>query len=377
LHQVKAYKSTLFSGYCAAINTQKGIATDRQILTAYFHIAREITDLPSTFGQDYHPVQFYSYPIIPSSIQGGTKLNCPLDEVDQHIEAQIKALARAELSPWKINICTLIRERLEAKINEKVISVHHKIHNSRVHQAQIASNEFIDFPILYDILEAESYEDFENEEFFLSRLQIDIGIYYQEFCDINDTQPQTIQNKLDGYLATILGLDIECMKDFLRATMPHRKGKFSTLSEFKDETLDRDSMRQGLFTIFRKLAQAERAPGGIVQFAWFSDDRFYYPTGIHTAAEFEDVVCHDILQQAHAEDVECLFECGALITSAIDRQSITHVKYGVDTVEHEEDNEVGTSITSFQQIALVSLNNIPESLKDAEFNSTAVPVAGI
>nr|MCO7068707.1 hypothetical protein [Vibrio paracholerae] len=116
--------------------------------------------------------------------------------------------------------------------------------------------------------------------------------------------------------------------------------------------------------IFHKLVKAQKPDRERVHFAWEVDGRFYYPTGIHTAAEHQDVVCHDILQQALAEDVECLFECGALITSAIDMPSITCVKIGVDATE--EETIIGTSIGSFQQVGLVSLNNVPESLKDAE-----------
>jgi len=67
--------------------------------------------------------------------------------------------------------------------------------------------------------------------------------------------------------------------------------------------------------------------------------------------------------------VECLFECGALITSAIDRPSISNVivgidaTEGIDTAEHEllRENRIG----NYKKIAMVSLNNVPESLKDA------------
>lgn len=366
LHQVKAYKTTLFSGYRAGINSQKENATERGIQTAYFHVAREITDLPESFEQDYQPVELYSYPLQPGENEEQTKLYCPLDEVDRYIEAQIREMISVVdcLFSWKANLCTSIREILEAIVNTKVVMVHHQIHLSNRNQTAIAAHQFIEFSDIYEILEADDYERFNNEEYFLSRLQIDIGAYYQEFCEQHDTLPQAAYAKLDDCIATITDLDSQGMKGFLRATMPHRKGRFTTLSEFKDQTLDRDSMRQGLFTIFHKLVKAQKLDSERVHFAWEVDGRFYYPTGIHTAAEHQDVVCHDILQQALEEDVECLFECGALITSAIDMPSITCVKIGVDATE--EETIIGTSIGSFQQVGLVSLNNVPESLKDAE-----------
>ncbi|MFD1009435.1 ABC-three component system protein [Oceanisphaera ostreae] len=368
LHQVKAYKETLFSSYSAGIETQKKNALDRGTITAYFHVAREIRNYPDSFKKDYYPVNIYNYPIQPSESTGETKSYCPLDEVDMHIEAQINALIKATdcLDNWKINICTQIRETLEARINEKVIAVHHKIHHSKTHQKLIADEEFINFSTLCEVVEAVDYDAFKNEEYFLSRLQIDIGTYYQQFCELYDTQFQTAQAKLDGYLAVIITLDAQGMMDFLKATMPHRKGRFTTLSEFKDHALDRDSIRQGLFAIFHKLVQAEIASAEKIQFAWLVDDQFYYPTGIHTAAEAQDVICHDILEQALVEDVEFLFECGALITRAIDSPSITHVKFGADSVAREKDSMRGNNIISFKQMELVSLNNVPKELKDAE-----------
>ncbi|WP_204314267.1 ABC-three component system protein, partial [Klebsiella aerogenes] len=81
---------------------------------------------------------------------------------------------------------------------------------------------------LYRVIEADDYAPYENEAFFLSRLQIDIGTYYQEFCERQDGLSQAACQKLDDYLATITTLNAEGMKTFLRATMPHKKGRFKT-----------------------------------------------------------------------------------------------------------------------------------------------------
>lgn len=366
LHQVKAYKTKLFSSYRESIDRQKENARNQGIQKAYFHVARKITDLPESFNQDYQPVELYSYPLEPVTDEESTRLYCPLNEVDRYIETQIKEMISIVdcLPPWKAQLCTLIRETLEAIVNTKVVMVHHQIHQSKQNQTAIAAREFIEFSDFYEILEADEYQRFNNEEYFLSRLQIDIGTYYQEFCEQHDTMSQAAYDKLDDYITAITNLDSQGMKTFLRATMPHRKGRFTTLSEFKDESFDRDSMRQGLFSIFHKLVKAQRPESERVHFVWQVDGRFYYPTGIHTAAENQDVICHDILHRALEEDVECLFECGSLITRAIDRPSITHVKVGVDATK--EESTIGTSISSFQQVGLVSLNNVPESLKDAE-----------
>ncbi|HEI8863326.1 TPA: ABC-three component system protein [Morganella morganii] len=372
MHQVKAYKETRFSAYSDGIKAQRDNARQRGVPLAYFHVARSVTNIPATFGTDYGPVRFYTYPIPPDEAGNVTQSFCSLNQVDIFIRNELSnLLANVAGQPaWKNYIVANIQNTLEAIVNSKVIMTHSKIHESARHQAVIAASEFINFSELYGVIEADDYARFENETFFLSRLQIDIGTYYQEFCERQDSLSQTSCQKLDDYLAAITSLNVEGMKAFLRATMPHRKGRFKTLSEFKDQSLDRDAMRLGMFTIFWKLVQTARNDGSDVAFSWLNDGLFYYPTGIHHAAEHQESICHDIMQQAISEDVECLFECGVLITSAIDRPSISDViigidaTEGVDTAEHEllRENRIG----NYKKVAMISLNNVPESLKDAE-----------
>jgi len=372
MHQVKAYKDTRFSAYRDGITTQRDNARQRRVPLAYFHVARAVTNIPETFDAEYGPVRFYIYPIPPDVAGNATQSFCPLNQVDIFIRNELSYLLAnvAEQPAWKNFIVANIQNTLEAIVNSKVIMTHSKIHESARHQAVIAASEFIDFSELYSVIEADDYAPFENEAFFLSRLQIDIGTYYQEFCERQDSLSKAACQKLDDYLAAITSLNVEGMKAFLRATMPHKKGRFKTLSEFKDQSLDRDAMRLGMFTIFWKLVQTARNDGSDVAFSWLNDGLFYYPTGIHHAAEHQESICHDIMQQAISEDVECLFECGALITSAIDRPSISDViigidaTEGVDTAEHEllRENRIG----NYKKVAMISLNNVPESLKDAE-----------
>lgn len=375
MHQVKAYKDTLFSAYSHGISTQRDNAKQRRIALAYFHVARPIRNIPERFEADYEPVRFYTYPIPPDTNGRIEQSFCPLNEVDNLIKDTLTNLISdvVSLPNWKANLVDKIQNTLESIVNSKVIITHSLIHEAtNSHQATIAANEFIEFSELYNVIEAEDYVQFENEAFFLSRLQIDIGTYFQEFCERQDGLSQVACQKLDDYLATITMLNIEEMKAFLRATMPHKKGRFKTLSEFKDQSIDSDAMRLGMFKIFWKLVQAARNEDSAVTFSWLNEGIFYYPTGIYHAAEHQASICHDIMQQAINEDVECLFESGALITSAIDRDSISDVIVGIDsaedmdTTEHEllRENRIG----NYKKVAMVSLNNIPESLKDAELD---------
>lgn len=374
MHQVKAYKETRFTAYREGITTQRDNARQRGATCAYFHVARAVTDIPPTFATDYNPVRFYTYTIPPDVNGNVTQSFCPLDEVDRFIRNKLVSLFSrvAGLPSWKVSLVAIIQNTLEAIVNSKVIMIHSQIHQSVRHQTEIAATEFIDFSVLYEVIEATDYGPYDNEAFYLSRLQIDIGTYYHDFCELHDDLSQAACNKLDNYLAAIAALDIEGMKTFLRATMPHKKGRFSTLSEFKDESFDRDSMRLGMFNIFWKLVQTTCNEGSGTIFSWLDNGRFYYPTGIHQGVEHQESICHDIMQQALSEDIECLFERGALITSSIDRSSISDVIVGVDATEgidiadHEllRENRIG----NYKRVAMVSLNNVPRSLKDAELD---------
>ncbi len=367
IHQVKAYKSTLFSGYQSSIEKQKVTANNGAYQNVYFHVARQIRDIPTTFDTDFHPVRFYSYPSLSNAATISSKAYCPLNEIDELIDDQIKILARDtnEVAPWKEHIATQIRKNLEAIINSKVVQMHHLIHESLRHQTAIAAQEFVEFSEIYNLINTDDLAQYHTENYFLNRLQIDIGSYYYEFCEQLPDQPQVIYNKLDNYIHQITRFDATEMKRFLNAIMPHRKGKFSTISDYKDQTIDRDSMRQGLFSIFHNLTQANSNSNRDAPFTWYLGGKFYFPTGIHTAAENQDIVCHDILQRAVDDDVEFLFERGSLVTTAINKPSITHVKFGISS---ENENKSGTSISSYQQVELVSLNNLPTSLFDEEIN---------
>ncbi|KLR15360.1 hypothetical protein KSX62_15220 [Enterobacter hormaechei] len=370
IHQVKAYKEARFSAYAESLSTQRENALKRQIPLAYFHVARQITGIPATFEKDYGPVQFYPYPVDTADGAITTQTFCPLKEVDQYIQKQIEILLIrfAAHAPWKKNCVNTIQNALEAVVNKKVILVHSRIHESRRNQKVIAAKEFIEFSVLYEALETDDYDLYNNESYFLSRLQIDIGTYFNEFCELQANLPPAACSKLDDYLATIASLDAEGMKMFLRATMPHKTGRFATLNEFKDDSLDRDSMRLGMFTIFWKLISATRNEGTGAPFSWLDDGIFYYPTGIHQAVQHQESICHDIMRQAIREDVECLYECGVLITSAMDHPSIMNVIHGVDSVGDVDDARQeflrDKRIGNFMKVGMVSLNNVPASLKD-------------
>ncbi|HIF9206313.1 TPA: ABC-three component system protein, partial [Photobacterium damselae] len=121
MHQVKAYKSQNFSSYQIGFTAQKDKATSDGVSSAFFHVAREITDLPEEYETIYHPVKLYDY-----GTQQASKKYCSLEELDTLIETLLKSIisSEASLPNWKGNLSKLIREFLEAEINQKVIAIH-------------------------------------------------------------------------------------------------------------------------------------------------------------------------------------------------------------------------------------------------------------
>lgn len=365
VHQVKAYKSDLFSDYVNDIIKQQNSANDKKVTKAYFHAAKNIKKLPKPedFNKSYATVEMYSY----KNLDGNKVFYCPLDQLNQSIENSLRELiSKTEsLDNWKKNNLVNIREILEVCVNDKVISIHHKIHLSKTgNQKEIAAEEFISFQELYDIIESEDFEILRNEGFFLSRLKIDIGRYYQEFCDENSSLTLDQFSKLDEYIAQIVDLDNNKMLAFLTIVMPHTKGRYSTLQEFKDHSINRESMRFGLFKIFLFLITAKPSECGNVLFTWQDNGGdFYYPTGIHTGNENSDRICADIMKFSLEKNVEFLFEGANLITLSIDRDSIGSIRKN-DIKEVAMEISSNTKITGFQNLKMISLAKVPSELKE-------------
>lgn len=367
LHQVKAYKSDLFSGYSADIIKQQESAKDKTVSKAYFHVAKKIKDLPKSedFSKSYAPVEMYSY----CDQENNEVFYCSLEQVNTYIENSLKELiSKTEsLAKWKKQTHALIniREILEVCINNKVISIHHKIHLSKTgNQKKIASEEFIPFKELYEIIENEDYDILRNEDFFLSRLKIDIGEYYKEFYDDNSYFTSEQMSKLENYIAQIVNFDNKTMLSFLVAVMPHTKSSSSTLSEYKDHSINRESMRYGLFKIFLSLITAKPSECGNILFTWQDNvGAFYYPTGIHTGNDSSDRICADIMKFSLEKDVEFLFEGNNLITLSIDRDSIGSIRKN-DLKEVAIDIPSNTKITGFKNLKMISLAKVPSELKE-------------
>lgn len=359
IHQVKAYKSKDFSAYAPAIAEQKTKSIQYPNCSAFFHVSKELK-LPDNFDADYSPVSLYEY-----EKNGVSESYCALAEIDSLLECSIKQIylrhhpakshkISSEYLGWSRNL-------LEDIVVKKVIAMHSEIQLSKTAiQRQVANREKVEFKLFIDILERDLTSTILSEEYFFSAIIKDLGTYFSEFCEDNDIQGEELQ-KLSRYAAQINKLDIDGLKSFIRSILPDKKGRFSSLAEYKDEAITSNDLQLGLFRIFHELVESDYDPSRKVNnFFWNLPGGDYYPTAIHQGPSSTGAICKKIVEGSIKHDVEFLYESGTLITSDINAESI----YSVACVgARGEAYQDPSKFNKFKEVALVSISNIPNEMK--------------
>lgn len=359
IHQVKAYKSENFSAYASAIEEQIEKTLEHPNCSAFFHVSKRL-ELPAGFESDYSPVSLYEYKKDLTS-----ENHCGLSEIDDILERTIKEIYLrhypAELHKLSSEYIGWSRNLLEDIVVKKVIAMHSEIQLSKaVVQRQVASREKIEFKFFVDILRCNLTSSILSEEYFFSMILKDLGSYFSEFCDDNDLHGEELK-KLSRCVAQISQLDIEGLKSFIRSILPDKKGRFSSLAEYKDEAFTSNDLQLGLFRIFYELVESAYDPSRKVKnFFWSLPSGDYYPTAIHQGPSSAGAICKRIVEGSIKHDVEFLYESGTLVTSDINAESI----YSVLCVgARSESYQEHTKFNKFKEVALVSISNIPAEMK--------------
>src|SRR5690606_6223529 len=128
---------------------------------------------------------------------------------------------------------------LESLITENIVSIHARNHlpngdsiNKSAYYSTITLNRFREI-IIVDLTEHQ-----QDKNYFIKKLKIDLNRYYQEFCyEFEEAIKNKARVKLHRYLAYFNGLTNPNFESFLQKIMPHRSVKFSTLQEYKDNSL--------------------------------------------------------------------------------------------------------------------------------------------
>ncbi|MGB4075531.1 ABC-three component system protein [Pseudomonas sp.] len=359
IHQVKAYKSDDFSSYESAISEQKEKSTKYPNCEAFFHVSKMLK-VPEKFSTTYSPVVMYRYNKTPTSEE-----YCALSEIDNLLENALRGIytkyhstdthkVSNEYLSWSRNL-------LEDIVVKKVIAMHSEIQLSTgAVQRQVANREKIEFTQFLEILSNDLTSAVLCEDYFFSIIMKDIGSYFANFCEEHDLQGAEL-SKLSRCIAEINRLDIIGLKAFICSILPDKKGRFSSLTEYKDEAITSDDLQLGLFRIFHELIESNYdASGKVKNFYWRLEGKNYYPTAIHQGPSSAGSICKRIVEGSIKHDVEFLYESGTLITLDINAESIYSVVcVGARSEQHQEHSK----FNKFKEISLISISNLPKEIK--------------
>ncbi|MEZ8095796.1 ABC-three component system protein [Photobacterium swingsii] len=366
MHQVKAYKSTKFTAYKSAIQTQENDSANYPNVKAYFHVSREIENTPTNFAQNYPSIKIYKY-----KVDNTNQSYCALDEIDDLLEFTINEIYNKNYShePHKTTSTYIERTRnvLENIILNKVILIHHKIQTTQgTVDRRIASEEYIAFNELFKILQRNLTDELLNDQYFLNVLRKDIGTFYKDFYDELDREDGDIGDfvKLDEYLDKVNRLDICGMSKFIRSILPHKKGVFKTLKDYNSETFTQEELKQGLFFVLDRLIKANHncfddEPN---LFSWSYRKEDYYPTALSYHSRFQRKICKKIVDNSIDNDVEFLYESGALVTTNMTTNNIFNAISNGPNADHEDNNQSHKKFNQFKKISLISVDDIPLEL---------------
>jgi hypothetical protein len=374
MHQVKAKKSQLFSGYRVAVEDQIVRAGNYPNAQVYFHVAKSIIDIPEDFQVTYIPVKFYNY-LGENNVEVDA---CELDKVDAWNNSQIsrtyRALGESSYKFLDENYLFKTRQVLEDIIIKHIIFVHHKIiecRNTAITDRHIASVSEIPLDHFYQIL-TENLNDIISEDYFHWFLIKRAGEYFHEYClglmgNDDSVDEDEILLKLNYYLSIINTLDVAGLKSFIQLIMPHKKASFETLEDLVDNAFDREDFKYGLLTVLNQLNKSENNDQNksLPLLYWNKEGNNYYPTAIEKVVHHEQTICQEIIETSLDSDVDFLYESGRLVNQAITNDSIYSVAANGYLYENdEEDPHKNQKITSVKKISLISLADAKEIINE-------------
>jgi hypothetical protein len=347
IHQVKALKSQDYTAYKEAFDKLISKGKSYNCNNAYFHIAKEITDINTTEIETLHPpIKIYKYGAIPW---------CPVDEIDQKIEEEIKNLF---VSLWSIDpskhsddYVGKTRKYLDQIVIKQVLKIHAIVHANLTSANQAAYTQTIPFSEFLSVLKSDLNQTELGEDYYFYVLLDDFHRYYQDYCIENDNLlAENEKKKLSYCMLAIEKLDYQSMIQFIRNIMPHREFKFNSLSDYKNNTFSKEEIQEAFLVAIHKLKQTELALG--LFFQWKTEEKSFSPTTINKGRSLAKNICNKIIMNALDTDLNVMFERSSLITTDIDVKSIIDEAHEV-IGRLESDNR----ITKWKTVSLIPLSN--------------------
>ncbi|TGD59019.1 ABC-three component system protein [Flavobacterium humi] len=364
LHQVKAVKSHYYSKYKEAFEKLEKRNDDFPCdEEAFFHLATENEKSKADIEDIHTKLKIYDYDGNPY---------CKIEELQDKIKVQanncLNKFGLMHLS--NDNYLEILCNELESLITDSIVNIHAKNHqqngdsiNKSAYYSTISLNRFRDI-IITDLTSLQ-----QDKNYFIKKLKIDLNRYYQEFClEFEDEIDEEAQKKLHLYLVYFNSLDNSQFEGFLQEIMPHRHVKFSTLQEYKDNSLIINEVK----TAFLSILNGVRNSDGVNKIGWTdSQTKKYFPSSIivSNSPASKQNVSIDIINTVLDTLIEVPFNSDYIITEGCNVTSVieeanksTRINQSDIDVLNNSTSAEYDKITKWKNISLIDLEQAKQKL---------------
>jgi len=357
LHQVKALKSQNYGSYVEAFNKLKGNSDKHGCVNAKFHIAREITNnTTEEISKTHFPIEIYNY---------DDESWCSVSEIDLKIEDKIKDLLITyfadDVTKQTDVYVSKARGYLDQIILRKVLEIHKIVHDNLMSDRVAAYEQTILFNEFLGVLHKDLDQDHLGEDYYYYILLNDFHRYYQEYCIDNEGLTDDELMKLSLCMKEIECIGKEEMIRFICNILPHRKFKFNSLMDYKENSFDKDGIQEAFLNILNELRQPELNQD--CYFQWRVGANIFTPTAIDKGDYHASKVCGNIIKNSIDTDLDVMFEGCNLVTTSINVDSITAAVPELIRCTDLSGRD-GERISRWKKVSLVSLSNVKEIIND-------------
>ena len=368
LHQVKAVKSHYYSKYKEAFEKLEKRKDDFPCdEEACFHLATNNEKGKADIEALHPKLKVYEYDGNPY---------CKIED----LQDKIKILANACLIKFGLthlsndNYLDALSNELESLITSNIISIHAQNHspngdsiNKSAYYNTISLNTFRDI-ITVDLTTLN-----QDKNYFIKKLKTDINRYFQEFCfEFENEIDEEAQKKLHLYLVYFNSLNDYQFESFLQKIMPHRSVKFSTIQQYKDNSLLKDEIKKAFFSILHNIRNSD--DDGINKIGWIdTENKKYFPSTIivSNTTQSRQNISVEILNTALETLVEIPFNTDFIITEGCNVSSIeeeanksTRINQSDIDILNNSTSPDYNKITKWKNVSLIELEQAKQKLND-------------
>ncbi|WP_143187736.1 ABC-three component system protein [Flavobacterium sp. CF108] len=300
---------------------------------------------------------------------------CKIEDLQDKIKAQLNnCLTKFGLPHLSNdNYLETLSNELESLITDNVVSIHAQNHlpngdsiNKSAYYKTISLNRFRDF-IATDLTSLH-----QDKIYFTKKLKTDLNRYYQEFCFENENEiDQEAQKKLHLYLVYFNNLNDSLFESFLQKIMPHRIVKFSTLQQYKDNSLLKDEIKKVFFNILHSIRHSD---DDINKIGWIdTEKKKYFPSTIivSNTSQSKQIISVEILNTALETLIEVPFNTDYIITEGCNVLSIleeanrsTRINQSDIDILNDSTSAEYDKITKWKNITLIEIDQAKQKLNE-------------